>query len=119
MTKEELQKQLTAKNAAIKTLVDEHASWMDEHMHRFAKVPVGEDIYNIQTGELLGRVVGHYRFWAEQNPLLDISFEVECSYENAFGVIDNTSSQPHIRFGTLSMTACTLQESSILAGVRE
>ena len=50
----ELQAKLDAALAA-------RTKWMDDHMADFAVVPVGEDLYDLSTGNRLGRVTELYR----------------------------------------------------------
>lgn len=87
-----LQRELDALNAEVQAVLAKRKAWMDAHMAEFARVPVGEEIYDLKTGQKLGTVTKHYRYWDEQqNPLYDTSMSVECEFEVRPNTYDNTS----------------------------
>ena len=92
-------------NEKVTAVLAERKSWMDAHMADFAKVPIGEEIYNLDTGQLLGVVSKHYRYWdSQQNPLYDTTMDICCEYQTQPDVLnfDNTSRQLGLRYGTKS-----------------
>lgn len=88
----ELLKELEALNVEVTAVLAKRKAWMDGHMADFAKVKVGEDIYNMDTGAKLGTVSELYRYWdSQQNPLYDVTMDVNYQFHTGANCYDNTS----------------------------
>ena len=101
--KQKLDQELEALNAEVSAALAKRKEWMDANMENYAKVKVGEDIYDLQTGQLLGKVVSLYRYSAKHNPLYDTQMIIEYAFETSPNCIDNTSRHgvyTEGRFGT-------------------
>ena len=97
-----LLQELAYLNAEVDAVLAKRKAWMDEHMKDFAKVQIGEDIYDLRTNRKLGVVTEHYRYWDDHhNPLHDNSMSVECTYQPSphEKFFDNTSRQPGLAWG--------------------
>jgi hypothetical protein len=100
--KELLLQELKQLNAEVDAVLAKRKAWMDEHMKDFAKVQIGEDIYDLHTKRKLGVVTAHYRYWDHQhNPLYDNGMNVECQFQPnpREKFFDNTSRQPGLWWG--------------------
>lgn len=92
--REVLLSELAVLNSEVSAVLAKRKAWMDAHMVDFARVQVGDDIYNLQTGSKLGTVSRHYRYWdAQQNPLYDTAMDVCYEYHTGNNCFDNTSRQ--------------------------
>jgi hypothetical protein len=80
-------------NASVDGAIQARTDWLDQKMAQYAKVQVGEEIYNIDTGQRLGVVSKHYRYQAGQNKLFDTRLSISYEYETSSGCFDNTSRQ--------------------------
>lgn len=89
-----IQARLNELNNEVAVVLAKRRAWMDAHMAEFAKVPIGEDIYDLDTGQRLGKVIKHYRYWADRDPCHDTSMDVHCEYNTHGNCYDNTSRQP-------------------------
>lgn len=98
----ELRNELMVLNAEVTAILAKRKAWMDAHMPEFAKVQVGESIYDLDTGRCLGIVSELYRYWDNQNnPLYDTSMDVCYQYNKGNNIFDNTSRR-HVRIGSKS-----------------
>ena len=81
---------LTAKFAAAWA---ERKSWMDAHMEDFARFKVGDEIFNLETGERLGEISQLYRYWGSDNrdPQYDTTMDIQYQYHTGNNCFDNTS----------------------------
>ena len=98
---EALQKELELLNSEVTAVLAKRKKWMDDHMTDFAKFKVGDEIYNLQTGQYLGVISKLYRYWGEdhRDPQYDTAMNVEYQYHTGNNCYDNTSRQ-HIIIGT-------------------
>lgn len=107
----ELQAKLDAAQAA-------RTAWMDEHMKDFAKVQVGEDLYDLMTGNRLGRVTRHYRYWAMRDPRYDTSMHIDYEFKDYAGHNGNTSSRGSASwYGTQEEAARILENRARMLSV--
>lgn len=84
-------------NDNVTKAIAERTSFLDSKMDEVAKVKIGQEAFELDTGRSLGTVVEYYRYWANQNPLLDDSLNISYRFNNG----SNTSSQPGLIFGTI------------------
>lgn len=101
LTVDEL-RELADLNAAVITAVETRRVWLDKKMVECSKIQVGDSIFNLDTGQLLGKVTKLYRLFRN----LDGGFfdtSPYCHYEYEAGPLrlDNTSRQPGLRFGKI------------------
>ena len=106
LTKEE-KKELIALNDAVTAAIEARRDWLDKKMVECSKIKVGDDIYNLDTGHLLGKVTKLFRFWRDHDDgVRDRSHYCEYAYhERTYGnvrLLDNTSRQTALRFGLLT-----------------
>lgn len=87
----ELDDELAALNAAVDEAVARRRQWMDDHMADYARYRVGEKLYDLGTGRLLGTIEKLYRYWANHDPSMDTRMSVDYAYRTRDGFIDNTS----------------------------
>ncbi|OHU55932.1 hypothetical protein BKG83_17305 [Mycobacteroides chelonae] len=92
--------ELEALNAAVQAAIDARREWLDAKMRETSKLQVGDDIYDVQTGEKIGVVSGLYRYHAGRDDLYDTYVECDYQYETRPGCFGNTSSQGGRMFGT-------------------
>ncbi|WP_131726071.1 hypothetical protein [Mycobacteroides abscessus] len=92
--------ELEALNAAVQAAIDARREWLDAKMRETSKLQVGDDIYDVQSGEKLGVVSGLYRYHAGRDDLYDTYVECDYQYETRPGCFGNTSSQGGRLFGT-------------------
>lgn len=102
MIEEEDAKELEALNKAVEDAIAKRREWLDSKMTKYAPAQVGEEIYNLSTGELLGKVVSLYRYWRDrQEGVRDTSLDVEYEYQHPYfeEIIGNTSSKMLVNVG--------------------
>lgn len=87
-------------NSAIQKAIDIRTEWLDKKMVECSDLQVGDDIYDINTGNKLGTVCRLYRYFKTQNIIYDNSPHCDYEYKTNSGYIDNTSRQLSIAFGT-------------------
>jgi hypothetical protein len=87
-------------NDSIKEAIKARTAWLDAKMVETSTLKVGDEIYDVDSGAMLGTVTGLYRYWRDQNDLLDTSYYCEYRYQSAPGYNNNTSSQTGRSFGT-------------------
>lgn len=68
-------------NDAVKHALRTRKAWMDEHMPDYAKVQVGEEIFDMRTCERLGVVTKLYRYHGDRDPRYDTSMSIEYEFE--------------------------------------
>lgn len=96
----EMEAELTALNKEVEEAMAKRTKWLDDHMAMVAKFQIGDEIYDIKTGRLLGVVTEHYRYH-RGDPRFDDSLSINYRYKTEFhGVIDNTFRQMGVWFGT-------------------
>ena len=89
-------------NNAVNTATEARRRWLDSKMAEYALVPIGEDIYDLSNGKLLGVVTGYYRYH-QDDPRFDDNFAIEYTFapdRKTFNFTDNTSRFGHIAVGT-------------------
>ena len=96
---DEDQAELDALNQRVTDALNARTLWLDGKMSKYAKVQVGEAIYDLETGQRLGVVSGLYRFHGRHNPLYDTELSISYEYETRPNSFDNTSRQPGLRVG--------------------
>lgn len=110
--REALRAELKLINAGIDAILGHRRKWMDDHMDDFANHHVGDEIYDLKTGRLLGTITKLYRYWEDRDPRYDTSMTVEYQYrvagtENHY---DNTSRHGGLlQFGTAEQAAESLK----------
>ena len=72
---------------------------MDSKMEEYADMQVGEEIYNLVTGERLGVITKLYRYWDNKDVYKDEFFEIDYQYQVCESGYDNTSRQQGVIFG--------------------
>lgn len=87
----ELQAELNVLNAEVVAVLAKRKAWMDAHMQDFSNFKVGDEVYDSNTGRMLGVVTELYRYWGERDPRYDTGMDIEISYRNSGGGIDNSS----------------------------
>ena len=75
-------------NEDIEIAIKNRTAFLDRKMEEYAKVAIGEDMYNLKTGKLLGVVSEHYRYH-EGDSRFDTSMNIKYRFTNG----SNTSSQ--------------------------
>ena len=85
--------ELESLNAEVTAVLAKRKAWMDAHMADFAKVQVGEEIWDLRSVHCLGTVSKLYRYWGDHNPLYDTSMSVCYQYHTGNNIYDNTSRQ--------------------------
>lgn len=78
-------------NDAVDKAITDRKQWMDDHMKDFAKYQVGEQLYNLDTGELLGTITKLYRYYAHHHPEMDRIMRIDYVYKTSPNTNDNTS----------------------------
>lgn len=96
----ELDTVLALLNAEVAAAVKKRTDWMDAHMADYADVQVGEELYELATGRLMGTVSRLYRYWGTdrnngmvRDPQYDTSMSVEYEFQPdpSKPYFDNTS----------------------------
>lgn len=77
--------------AAVKDAIAARTAWLDEHMPKYARYEIGEELFDLDTGRSLGVVHSHYRYWAGQNPFYDTHMSIDYELRVLENVYDNTS----------------------------
>ena len=54
-------------NQKVDEAINKRKAFLDSKMSEVAKVKIGEEIYNLETGQLLGVVTELYRYWDNRN----------------------------------------------------
>jgi hypothetical protein len=90
--------ELDSLNKAVNDSVMRRKLWLDTKMFEVANLKIGDDIYNITTGQRLGVVSGIYRCH-EGDQRYDNNVSVNYQYCVGNNCHDNTSRQ-FIRVGT-------------------
>jgi hypothetical protein len=94
MSREQLDNDLARLNKAVEAALAERKAWMDSHMPDYAKYKIGEELFDLKTGERLSVVSSYYRYWSGHNPSLDTTMNIEYQFETSRNCFDNTSRQP-------------------------
>lgn len=92
----ELQKELDKLNAEVTAVLAKRKVWMDAHMADFSTFKIGDEVYDTNTGALLGVVSKLYRYWGERDPRYDTQMSIEIEYRvegssEGMNFIDNSS----------------------------
>lgn len=87
-------------NKRVEEAIKERSEWLDSKMPEYAKVQVGEDIYDLKFGVKLGVVSEHYRYWKDMGEdVRDNYLEINYEYNTGGNCYDNTS-RGHVLVGT-------------------
>lgn len=98
--RDSLDAELAALNASFTAALEARRNWMDEHMIDYASYKVGEELFDLKTGQRLGVVSKLYRpTWGVDNPLYQGNMDIGYQYETAPNYFDNTSRQPYLSYG--------------------
>ena len=105
LAREQLDSELAALNAEVETVVASRRAWMDAHMTDYARYKVGDVLFNMTTGALLGTVTRLYRYWTEHNWQYDTTMNVNYEWRTTpegqpYPCFDNSSRQPGLSYGT-------------------
>jgi len=111
MIPDSIKNELARLNNKVDEAIKAHTEFLDKHMHMTAAVPIGEDIYNVETGVRLGKVKEHYRFHTKNNPLYDTNLETHCTFLAPGGIIDNTS-RDYKNYGTKEQASAYLKHKA-------
>ncbi len=92
---EELRALLKARDDAMAA----KTAWLDRKMLEHSTLKVGDDMFDLDTGECLGKITKLYRYWSpDAQGRRDNDTSIYCDYE--FGRGMNTSCAPGRRFGS-------------------
>ena len=95
------QRELDGLNTAVADAINARRIWLDMKMHETSSLKVGDDIYDLDTGQKLGTISELYRYWRDRDEgVRDHSHSCDYQYETLGGWFDNTSRQTGRRFGT-------------------
>jgi len=98
--------ELDALDLAVTTAIAARQAWLDAKMYETSQLQVGDDIYDLDTGNKVGKVAALYRFWRDRDEgIRDDSYYCDYQYETAPNCFDNTSRQPGRSFGTREQAA--------------
>jgi hypothetical protein len=90
-----------ALNEAVTAAIERRREWLDAKMVECSTLQVGDDIYNVETGQKLGVVAELYRYWRDRDDSIrDTSHYCDYQYETSPRCFDNTSRQIGLRYGT-------------------
>ena len=91
MLTEEDAQELKRLNDAVKNAIATRSAWLDDHMAKYAKYAIGEELFDLDTGRTLGTVDSYYRYWADQNQMYDTSMSIDYKLRRRAHIYDNTS----------------------------
>lgn len=112
---------LAALTAAVTAAIEARRDWLDAKMHECSRLQVGDDIYDLDSGQQLGRVSKLYRFWADRDyGIRDASVHCDYQYETQPRCFDNTSRQLGRSFGTRqdAMRYAEMRASQLRVGLQ-
>lgn len=99
--KEQDRLKLDELNKRVEDAIKERRKWLDSKMPEYAKVQVGEAIYDLNKGIKLGVVSKHYRYWQDRDEgVRDTSLDINYEYNTGGNCYDNTSRQ-YVCVGTI------------------
>jgi hypothetical protein len=84
------EQKLEVLNIEVDTAIKKRTRWLDKKMSEYSPLQIGDDIYNLKTGEKLGTVTKLYRYY--QNQFEDNELSIHYVYSTPYGN-NNTSSQ--------------------------
>jgi hypothetical protein len=85
-------------NEAVSQAISKRKKWLDTMTVKCADVKIGEKLYDVTTGRVLGVVSDIYR--PTPNDLYDTTVSVHYRYETSRNCFNNTSSQPGLYVGS-------------------
>jgi hypothetical protein len=93
--------ELNKLNNAVTEAIATRRSWLDTKMLACSHLQVADDIYDVKSGDKLGKVSALYRYWRDRDDgVRDRSLSCEYEYETSPLCYDNTSRQTERTFGT-------------------
>jgi hypothetical protein len=93
--------ELARLNAAVSAAIEVRRDWLDAKMHECSHLQVGDDIYDLDSGTMVGKVSELYRFWRDRDEgVRDTYVHCDYRYETSPRCFSNTSSQVGRSFGT-------------------
>lgn len=100
LTKDE-ERELAGLTAAVTAAIEARRDWLDAKMLECSPLKVGDDIYDLDSGRKLGKVLELYRFWRDRDDgIRDTSYYCDYRYEKGTRMSDNTSRQSGLSYGT-------------------
>ncbi len=91
LTKDE-EAELAVLNAAVTAAIDARRKWLDAKMVECSSLKVGDDIYDLNSGQRLGRISRLYRYWQDcDEGVRDDSPHCHYEFETSRNCFDNTS----------------------------
>lgn len=84
-----LNEELRKLNDDVFRAIQIRTEWMNNHVVDYAQYQIGETIYNELSGELLGSVVGFFRY-NENRPDLDTNMGIGYVYKTPQGHIEKS-----------------------------
>jgi len=100
------EKELEKLNKEVTLTIKKRTAWLESKMVEYSELQVGDDIYNLSTGEKLGVVSKIYECWTKEKSLDDVNlmpFSPDLEYEYEVPIskhVLNTLRQPRISVGT-------------------
>lgn len=99
--KEEERQKLDELNTAVDKAIATRRTWLDAKMPEFSRFQVGDDLYNLRSGVLLGKVSSLYRLLRDESKgVMDSSPYCHLRFEVSPDCFDNTSRQPDLLIGS-------------------
>lgn len=90
-----IQAELDKLNAAVLAAVKARTEWMDAHMEAVSKAKVGDEVYDLESGQRVGVISRLYRYHGDgKDWRYDTEMSVEAEYCTHHNCYDNTSRQP-------------------------
>lgn len=103
------EKTLAELNKAVDDAVAERTKWLDEQMVLRSKIKVGDEIYDLSTCKLLGKVSELYRF--HRNDMrYDRTLQTHYRFTKDGQYFENTSCRGYISIGTKEEAAKILRQ---------
>lgn len=88
---EQFDAELAVLNAEVEAAIAKRKAWMDAHMVDYAKYQIGETLYDLKTGAVLGVISRLYRYWGGRDARYDTHMSVEYEFKTPHIGYDNTS----------------------------
>lgn len=94
--------ELARLNKAVTEAIKVRREFLDAKMLEYSPLKIGDEIYELDTCTCVGTVTDIYRVWRDRNEgVSDVSLEIAYQYRSSNSkVVDNTSRQASIRFGS-------------------
>jgi len=96
-------------NQEVKDAVDARRKWLDARIAEYAVIPIKGNIYDLDTGELVGRVIEHNRRRPHNGDQLDDTYLSIVYWYTAGGTSRGATDRPG-RFGDRQERDAELQK---------